>query len=304
MTDTRTPLGDPTPRAAAVVVRGHKLLVIRRHLDGRDDAVLPGGGIVDGETAAEAAVRALAEECALPGRARQLLFEGDHGGRHASYVLVDAPDGEPVLGGEEAEADDPDNRFVPMWVTAPELEPLGFLPAEARTRVIEAAWPRTVRRVAPDEWPVVEHLWQLYAHDLSEFRGSAPDATGTFPPGRLPAYQHDRDRRGYLAWVGDVPAGFALVRDQPDGSGSMLGEFFVTRSTRGSGMARQLATHVLRERPGRWEIAFQEENPRAARFWRRLAADVLSDVSEERLGVPGKPHLPPDVWLRGTARGA
>jgi hypothetical protein len=47
-------------------------------------------------------------------------------------------------------------------------------------------------------------------------------------------------------------------------------------------------------------IPFQNENPRAAAFWRRLAGEVLDDVLEKTFAVPGKPHLPPDVWLTGT----
>ena len=93
------PLGSPVPRAVAVVVRGRKLLVIARRLDGRAYAVLPGGGIEPGESAAEAAVRELAEECSLTGTVVRHLFDGDHGGRPASYFLVDVPEGEPVLGG-------------------------------------------------------------------------------------------------------------------------------------------------------------------------------------------------------------
>lgn len=79
-----------------------------------------------------------------------------------------------------------------------------------------------------------------------------------------------------------------------------MGEFFVTRSARGRGTGTAFATDVLRRHPGHWEIPFQEENPRAAAFWRRLAAALLDDVSERALGVPGKRHLPPDVWLSGT----
>ena len=46
-------------------------------------------------------------------------------------------------------------------------------------------------------------------------------------------------------------------------------------------------------------IPFQNENPRAASFWRRFAAETMTDVSERTIPVPGKDHLPPDVWLTG-----
>jgi len=49
--------------------------------------------------------------------------------------------------------------------------------------------------------------------------------------------------------------------------------------------------------PGRWEVGFQNENPRAANFWRRLAADVGANVRERLQPVPNKPHIPDDVIL-------
>jgi predicted acetyltransferase/ADP-ribose pyrophosphatase YjhB (NUDIX family) len=298
----RVPLGDPTPRAVAVVVRGHKLLLIRRRLDGREYAVLPGGGIEPGETAAEAAVRELAEVCSLRGTVSRHLFDGDYGGRRASYFLVEAPEGEPVLGSDEALADSPGDSYQPMWATAAELDLLGLLPEGIIPIVVDAAWPLRVAPAGDDEWPVVEQLWQLYQHDLSEFRGSAPGPDGTFALGRLTAYRRRDDRVAYLARLGDVPCGFALVR----GAGRerrLMGEFFVTRSSRGRGVAAELARQVLAAHPGRWQIPFQNENARAAAFWRRVAADLLTDVSERTIAIPGKSHLPDDVWLSGTATG-
>ena len=301
----RVPLGGvgAGPRAVAVVVRGHKLLVMARRLDGREYAVLPGGRVEPGETPAQAAVRELAEECSLEGTVVRHLFDGDHGGRHASYFLVEVPEGEPVLGGQEAEAQSEDDHYQPLWATAGELPLLGLLPDGIADLVTAEIWPLHVAEASTDDRTLVERLWQLYQHDLSEFRHSAPGPDGRFPPGRLLSYVGRPDRVAYLATLGDVPCGFALVRLGGRRDRRTMGEFFVTRSARGRGVARAFAGEVLRRHPGDWVLAFQEENPRAAAFWRRLARDLLHDVRERRRAVPGKDHLPADVWLSGTLDG-
>jgi|KBSSwiStaDraftv2_1062776.scaffolds.fasta_scaffold107435_2 predicted acetyltransferase len=157
-----------------------------------------------------------------------------------------------------------------------------------------------LRPVADHELPVLERLWQLYKHDLSEFRDSHPDAQGLFKPGHMPFYFGDPNRRAYFIDADTGPVGFALVSgvtDEPRG----MGEFFVARSVRRRGVGRDAAIEVLRRHPGRWEIAFQEENPGAARFWRGIATELAGDAyQEERRPVPGKPHIPPDVWLTFT----
>jgi predicted acetyltransferase len=188
-----------------------------------------------------------------------------------------------------------------MWASPKDLEQMGLLPEGLAQLVTGWLWPLNVRRAeTDDDWQVVERLWQLYSHDLSEFRGTTPGPGGTYRRGHLGWYDAgEGDSAAYLARLGDRPVGFALVRGL-QGETRTIGEFFVVRAARGAGHARSFAEHVVRAHPGPWQIAFQDENARAARFWRRLGADTMTDVSEDRRGVPDKPYLPPDVWLSGT----
>jgi predicted acetyltransferase len=165
--------------------------------------------------------------------------------------------------------------------------------------VVSAVWPLRVDAAGPVDWPVIERLWQLYQHDLSEFRHSSPDPEGLFQARLLPTYIGSDESVGYLARLGDVPCGFALVHGVT-GESRLMGEFFVTRSARGRGIATDLARAVIERYPGEWRIPFQNENPRAAGFWRRVASELLVDVAERQVPVPGKRHLPPDVWLSGS----
>lgn len=152
--------------------------------------------------------------------------------------------------------------------------------------------------VTPDLHPVVERLWQLYRHDLSEFRDSLPDEHGRFTDGPLPAYLAGQDdRTALLVRHGLSAVGFVLLRGL-EARPATMGEFFVCRAVRSLGIGYQVATDVMRGSPGRWIVAFQEENPRAARFWRHVATGLAGDTwTEERIPVPDKPWLPPDVWL-------
>lgn len=158
---------------------------------------------------------------------------------------------------------------------------------------------------------VLERLWQLYRHDLSEFRPSmVPQADGTYPLRRLPSYIDDSDRAAYLMHPDgddDRPVGFVLVAGLQT-SPRTVDEFFVVRALRRQRVGHAAAAELLRLHPGPWEIYFQEENPAAARFWRRVAADAADTCQEERRPVPGKPELPPDVVVtfeaNTTARGS
>jgi predicted acetyltransferase len=162
-----------------------------------------------------------------------------------------------------------------------------------------------VQQVGAAGWPVVAQLFPFYVHDLSQFRGTLPDATGSlrFKNDVFRPYVEDTtgDHVGYLAWQDDHPVGFALVHGVLEGPRRM-GHFFVVRGVRRTGVGRDLALDVVGRHQRPWQIAFQEENPGAARFWRGIADTAFGDDwAEELRPVPGKPELPPDVWIVAPA---
>ncbi|MEU9234481.1 GNAT family N-acetyltransferase [Streptomyces subrutilus] len=155
----------------------------------------------------------------------------------------------------------------------------------------------TVRRAGADDHEVLERLWPLFLHDLSEFRGVLPNPDGAYRREWLESAISDPTWSAHLLWLGDHPVGFAFVRSL-DCDARVLNSFFVVRGARRSGLGLRAVQTVLAAHPGRWEIAFQEENTGAARFWRRVASEVAGETwTEARRPVPGKPELPANTWI-------
>ena len=55
-------------RSQSMVIRRDRILLVEHELFGRDFYNLPGGGIEEGETPEQAALRELVEECNVQGR--------------------------------------------------------------------------------------------------------------------------------------------------------------------------------------------------------------------------------------------
>jgi predicted acetyltransferase len=154
-----------------------------------------------------------------------------------------------------------------------------------------------LRELVEETHEIAERFWQLFLHDLSEFRDSHPNEQGAFKRKHLDPYLvADPDRVAYIVHGPTGPVGLSFVYGLT-GNARRLDQFFIVRSQRRSGIGRTAAEATVRRHPGRWEVGFQNENPMAARFWRRLAAEIGTDVHERLQPVPGKPHIPDDVIL-------
>lgn len=89
----------------------------------------------------------------------------------------------------------------------------------------------SVRLASEADRPVLERLWLMFRHDMSEFTGALPNPDGTFRSERLEAALTSDDWASYLITSADRPAGLAFVRALTT-STRALNSFFVVRGAR------------------------------------------------------------------------
>jgi predicted acetyltransferase len=155
----------------------------------------------------------------------------------------------------------------------------------------------SVRPATVADRAVLERLWLMFRHDLSEFRGMLPNPDGSFRSEWLQSALTDPDWAAYLFTSGERPAGLAFVRSL-SGSARVLNSFFVVRGLRRSGVGLRAVKEVVARHPGAWEVAFQDANAGAVSFWRRVAAEIAGKAwTEERRPGPRGVAGPPDVWI-------
>lgn len=135
--------------------------------------------------------------------------------------------------------------------------------------------------------------------ELAEFRKSIVLVDGRFRDDRLLTYLAYEDHWPLLIKVNNEIVGFALVRkSKPDTH--VIGEFFIKPESRRIGVGTLAVSQIVHSFPGAWEVPFQEENAKAAIFWRRTIAQLGCEVSEVNSPVFDNPDLSHEVWLSFT----
>lgn len=100
-------------RSIAMVVRNGKILSVQTHRLGGYINELPGGGIEEGESAEEAALRELKEECGLDGKINRALNILRWKNGSTEYVfLVDVPEDQKEIIGTDPEIPDGEEQAI------------------------------------------------------------------------------------------------------------------------------------------------------------------------------------------------
>ncbi|MCK6585153.1 MAG: NUDIX domain-containing protein [Anaerolineales bacterium] len=137
-------------RAGIVLIENDSVALIERHRAGRDYYVFPGGGVDEGETPEEAAVREAREELGIEVAIKQKVAVVHFDLSTQVYFLAEKIGGEFGTGvGEEFTDADPDNPqegiYIPIWM------PIEELPKHENVHPAEVA--KLLLKAQTDGWP-------------------------------------------------------------------------------------------------------------------------------------------------------
>jgi 8-oxo-dGTP diphosphatase len=113
-------------RAGIVLIEENKVALIERHRAGLHYYVFPGGGVDEGETVEQAAIREAREELGVEVAVGQKVLVAHFEQSRQVYFLVERVGGEFGTGtGEEFTDSDPDDPtegvYTPIWVPVADL---------------------------------------------------------------------------------------------------------------------------------------------------------------------------------------
>ena len=126
-------------RASAIIIKNNQVLLMHRKKEGKEYWTFPGGGIEDGETGEEAVAREVKEETSLICVRVKKAFEVEtfEGGNLHPYYFCEVEDGQPELGGPEAERNSLDNWYQVELVSLGDIEKINLLPETAKNRLLQ-----------------------------------------------------------------------------------------------------------------------------------------------------------------------
>jgi 8-oxo-dGTP pyrophosphatase MutT (NUDIX family) len=132
-------------RAGIILIQDGRVALIERHRAGLDYFVFPGGGVDDGESVEQAAIREALEELGIGVAIKQKVAEVQLGEKSRQvYFLVEQTGGEFGSGlGEEYTDSDPaspeEGIYVPIWMPIDQL-PLhaNIYPADLARMVVRS----------------------------------------------------------------------------------------------------------------------------------------------------------------------
>jgi 8-oxo-dGTP diphosphatase len=130
-------------RSAVIIQRDGSYLFMKRARKGETFYAIIGGRPEKNETPQETAIREVEEETGLKVTLKPQFFVCDAGVRSGYYTApeyffwADSITGNPQLGGEEKEENNPDNSYELVWVSEKDLASIVLLPSSVHILLIK-----------------------------------------------------------------------------------------------------------------------------------------------------------------------
>jgi len=121
-------------RAAAVIFRKKKFLLIHRQKNAEDYYIFPGGGIEDTETPKEAVIREINEELNLRIKIARKLFEFENLGNKEYYYLIKEFSGRMKVIGDSIT--NKNIRDSADWYSLEKLNEINLLPPKVKRKIL------------------------------------------------------------------------------------------------------------------------------------------------------------------------
>ncbi|MDP2778090.1 MAG: NUDIX domain-containing protein, partial [Anaerolineales bacterium] len=136
--DTHNP--DMRNRAGIILIEENKLALIERHRAGLHYFIFPGGGIDEGESAEQTAIREVEEELGIIVAIKQTVAEVFFNENTQYYFIAEKLSGEFGTGtGEEYGDYDPiHGTYLPLWMPIEDVPHKNVLPRELAELVVRS----------------------------------------------------------------------------------------------------------------------------------------------------------------------
>jgi 8-oxo-dGTP pyrophosphatase MutT (NUDIX family) len=128
-------------RSGIILIEDNKLALIERHRAGKHYFAFPGGGVDEGETPEQAAIREAEEELGILVEIKQKVAEVVFNGNTQYYFLAEKISGEFGSGtGEEFDEYNPVyGTYLPLWLPLADILTHNVLPRELADLVVRCA---------------------------------------------------------------------------------------------------------------------------------------------------------------------
>ena len=135
-----------------------------------------------------------------------------------------------------------------------------------------------LRRVRPEEKTRLYNLFQKFLYEMTNFYDDEPDEQGNLHYGHFESYfdGSDPEREAYFILEDQTVVGFAMLNRYSHLGTEIdkaIAEFTVFPMYRRRHVARRAAEQLLRLRPGKWEVKFNEKNAPAKALWTGLTSE-------------------------------